>query len=226
MSLSSGALEKKKLPWVKLALGLVVLAAGAVLVVRGVDLGGMIDQGMAAVRAAGPLAFFFAMAVLPAVGAPLLIFNLSAAEAFAAQITLAGVIAAALVAIAINLSLTYWLARYALRPVLTRLITRYGYVVPRVTPENALSVALLVRLTPGPPFFLQGYILGIAEVPFRLYLIVSWLAVLPWALGALILGRGLLNGNFRVAATGFGVLVVAIVLFQWVRKKYSRRDSE
>ncbi len=215
--------KKKKLPWLKLAVLAVVLLGGAALLLRGANPKELVDQGMGLIRAAGPVVFFAAMAVLPAAGAPLMAFTLSAGEAFGAQLTMPGVIVAALAMIAVNLALTYWLARYALRPLLRNLVNRYGYKVPSITKQNALSVALVVRLTPGPPFFLQGYLLGLAEVPFKLYMLVSWLCVLPWAVGAIIMGRGILNGNFKVAATGMGVLVVAVVLVQFVRKKYAKR---
>jgi len=201
------------------------LLGAAALLLRGANPKELVDQGMGVIRAAGPVVFFAAMAVLPAVGAPLMAFTLSAGEAFGAQLTMPGVIVTALAMIALNLAFTYWLARYALRPWLTNLVNRYGYKVPSITKQNALSVALVVRLTPGPPFFLQGYLLGLAEVPFKLYMLVSWLCVLPWAVGAIIMGRGILNGNFKVAATGMGVLVVAVVLVQVVRKKYAKRAA-
>ena len=124
---------------------------------------------------------------------------------------------------AFNLALGYWVARYALRPVLSGVFKHYGYSVPRVTPDNALQVALLVRLTPGPPYALQTGILGVAELPFRLYMIVSWLALLPWVIGAIILGRGLFNGNFGAVLMGVGVLVAATIVLQWIRRKYARR---
>ena len=215
----------KKLPLLKLAVVAAAAIAGAVLVLRGLDVGEAIEQGMALIRRAGPVAFFLGMALLPAVGAPLTLFTIPAGEAFAPQMTLGGVIAVTLVAVALNLALTYWLAHRAFRPLLERWVTRYGYRVPRVSAGNALTVALLVRLTPGPPFFLQSYILGLAAVPFRLYMIVSWLAVLPWAVGAVVLGRGILNGNFKVAAIGLGVIVVAIVVVQAVRRKLAKRES-
>ena len=222
--MSSESLPKKKqLPWLKLAVLAVVLLAGAAVLLRGASPKELVDRGMGLIRSAGPWVFFAAMAVLPAAGAPLMAFTLSAGEAFGPQLTLPGVIALALAMIAVNLALTYWLARYALRPLLTGWVTSYGYKIPSITEKNALSVSLVVRLTPGPPFFLQGYLLGLAEVPFRLYLIVSWLCVLPWAVGAIIMGRGILNGNFKVAATGLGVLVVAVVLVQLLRKKYAKR---
>lgn len=217
--------KKKKLPWLKLAVLAAVLLGGAVLLLRGSNPRELVDQGMGLIRAAGPVAFFAGMAILPAAGAPLMAFTLSAGEAFGVQLSMGGVIALSLTMIAVNLALTYWLARYALRPALTNLVIRYGYKVPSITPKNALSVALVVRLTPGPPFFLQGYILGLAEVPFKLYMLVSWLCVMPWAVGAIVMGQGILNGNFKVAATGLGLIVVAVVIVQVVRKKYAKRPD-
>lgn len=213
---------KRKLPIVQLAIVAVVLIGVAVLVLRGVDIRGLIDWGIGVIRGLGAVVFFLAMTILPAVGVPLLAFTVTAGEAFAPQLGMGGVIAVSLVAIAINLALGYWIARYALRPVLAGLIKRYGYSVPRVTPENALTVTMIVRLTPGPPYSVQAVICGLAEVPFRMYMIVSWLAILPWAIGGIILGKGLLSGDFGRAAMGVGVLVVAIVLVQWVRRKYFR----
>jgi uncharacterized membrane protein YdjX (TVP38/TMEM64 family) len=205
---------------------LVVIVLGAgVLALRGVDFRALGDQLIVMIRDAGPWVFFGAMALLPAVGAPLSAFTITAGTAFAGQLTMGGVLAATLFAIGINIALTYWLARRAVRPLLERLLKRFGYAVPRVTAENELSIALLVRLTPGPPFFLQSYILGLAEVSFRLYMIVSWLCVLPWAIGAVVLGRGLFEGNFGVVATGLGVLIAAVVAVQLIRRKLAKREG-
>jgi len=203
---------------------LAVLVVGA-LALRGVPVRDGIDQGMTIVRSAGPWVFFFAMAVLPLFGAPLLAFTIPAGEAFAGQMTLGGVIAAALAAIALNLALTYWLAHRAVRPLLEKLTERFGYTVPRVTPGNALTVALLVRLTPGPPFFLQSYLLGLAAIPFRLYMFVSWFCVLPWAVGAVVLGRGVLNGNFKMAVMGVGVIIATVAAVQLIRRKVAKREG-
>jgi uncharacterized membrane protein YdjX (TVP38/TMEM64 family) len=156
---------------------------------------------------------------------PLSLFTISAGEAFGARMGLGGVIAVSLAAIAFNLAFGYWAARYALRPVLGSLLARYGYTVPRVTRENALQVALLVRLTPGPPYALQTGILGVAELPFRLYMIVSWLAVLPWVIGAIILGQGLFNGNMAAVIAGTGVIVAAVIAVQLIRRKFPRRET-
>ena len=216
---------KRRVPIVKLAIAAVVLLVGVVLLLRGVDLRALVQALMDFIRQIGPWAFFGAMAILPAFGAPMTAFTIPAGEAFAAQLGMGPVIALALLAIAVNLALAYWLSRYALRPLLTWLINRYGYTVPRVTRENALNILLVVRLTPGPPYALQCFVLGIAEVPFRLYMIVSWLSILPLAVGAIVLGKGIFNGNVGAVVMGLGVMVVASILFQWVRKKYFARET-
>jgi uncharacterized membrane protein YdjX (TVP38/TMEM64 family) len=214
---------RRKLPLAKLGLLAGVAIAGAVLVLRGVDYRALEEQGLRLIREAGPWAFFAGLAVLPALGAPLSAFTITAGEVFAPLMTLGGVIAAAVLGIGVNLALTYWLARYALRPLLSRLADRYGYKIPKVTKVNALSISLAVRLTPGPPFFIQSYLLGLAEVPFRLYMIVSWLSILPWAIGFIVLGRGALNGNFKTVLYGIGVIAVATIVIQWIRKRYVPR---
>jgi uncharacterized membrane protein YdjX (TVP38/TMEM64 family) len=217
------AVPKKKLPIAKLAVAAVLLLVVAVIFLRGVDLRGLIDRGMAAIRAMGPGVFFAAMAILPAVGAPMAAFTIPAGEAFGERLGMPTVVIIALAVIAFNLAFGYWVARYALRPLLLGLLKRYGYTVPRVTRENALSVALLVRLTPGPPYALQAWILGCAETPFGLYMLVSWLGVLPYALAGIILGKGMFDGNFKAVAGGLGLLVAAAVAVQLVRKKMAKR---
>ncbi len=62
-----------------------------------------------------------------------------------------------------------------------------------MTKANALSVTLVLRLTHGIPFFVQSYILGLAEVPFVFYMVVSWTCNLPMAIGAVVLRQGSLQ---------------------------------
>ena len=220
MSPPSGNRTLRRWPLL-LAVGL-GLAAGWVLWQAEPEARRAIDRGLGLIRAAGPVPFFAAMALVPL---PLAWFTIPAGEAFAAQLSLGGVIAAAAAAVAVQQALAYWVARFGLRPWVERAVRRYGYTVPRVTRENARSVALLVRLTPGPPMILGSCVLALAEVPFRLYLIVSWLVALPWVLAGVILGRGILNGNFSLAAGGVGLLAAAMIAARLLRRWSARRAT-
>jgi uncharacterized membrane protein YdjX (TVP38/TMEM64 family) len=221
------SLEKarvQKIPVLKLAIAVVVLAGLAVFFLRGTDVRGLMERSLAAVRSVGPTAFFTAMTILPCIGVPNSLFAITAGELFAPTLGMPTVIALSLVVLLVNLALTYWLARYALRPMLIKVLARYGYSVPRVTAGNALGITLVMRLTPGVPFAVQGYVLGVAEVPFGLYLVVSWICQVPWVVGFIVFGQGLLKGNFIVAAKGLGVIVVAAVAVHFLRKKLANRE--
>ncbi len=202
-----------------LGLGLAAALLGWALI-GGASLRELSDRGIGVLRAAGPVAFFAAMAVIPA---PLLWFTIPAGEAFAGELTLGGVIVAASLAAGIQIAVMYWIARYGLRPRIEAWIRRRGHSIPRVTPENALRVTLLVRFTPGPPMVVGCFVLGLAEVPFRLYLLVSWLVAVPWVIAGVAIGRGLWQGDFTLAATGIGILVIVVVGLAGWRSRQRRR---
>lgn len=223
---SASPTPKRKLPFVKLVIACLLLIVLGVFALRGVDVRGMAELVVTKIRDAGPAVFFAAMMVLPAFGIPMIAFTIPAGEAFSPLLGMPGVIALSLLAIAINLAFVYWVARYALRPTVVWLLHRFGYSVPQITRDNALNVLLIVRLTPGPPYFLQACILGVAQAPFWLYMVVSWLAILPWAIGGIILGKGMFAGNFAAVLVGVSVLVAAAAALHWLRKKFARRNGE
>src|SRR5688500_18703587 len=102
---------EKKLPILKITVALIVLAVVGILILRGVDLRGLVKQGMELIRDAGPVAFFTALVVLPAMGMPVLAFTLTAGPAFAEQLGLPIVLLLVLACVTANMVLTYALAR-------------------------------------------------------------------------------------------------------------------
>lgn len=208
-------------------LGLVAVAGivVVVLLLRGVDVRGMIDRVFAWVREAGPWAFFGSMAVFPAFGFPISPYYLTAGEAFAPQMTMPGVIVAAIVANTVQFALSFWLAHRALRPLVEWVLSRTKYRVPQVKPENEVTVSVLTRVTPGPPLFLQSYLLGLSGVRFRTYM---WVSVAVQALmgsAFIVFGKALMSGKGGMALLGLMVLVIAVAVVQLLRKRLAKRDA-
>lgn len=209
----------------KLAAAAVVLLVVAGLVARGLDLKALLAQGLELIRGAGPVAFFTAMAVLPAVGAPLMAFSLTAGPVFGPSMGLGWVVACAVLAITVNMSLSYFLARRALRPVLLKLFARLGYALPRAAPGDEFDLIVLLRVTPGVPFPAQNYLLGLAEVPFGRYLLVSLLIQGPINAAFILFGDAMLQGKGKAALITLSVILALMAATQLLRKHYGKKRT-
>lgn len=219
----------KKLPvglLIKLAVVAVVLLAGAILLLRGVDVRGLVAQVFEQIRAAGPVVFFLAMCVLPAIGAPISAFYFAAGPAFGPTLGMPLVVLFSLLALAVNLAFTFWLAHKALRPIAEWLLGKFGYRVPQVTPENELSVAVLLRVTPGPPYFMQGFLVALAGVRFRTYMIVSFGVQAMMGIAFIVFGRAIMDGKGGLALLGLGLLGGGVVVVQMLRRKFAKRNAD
>ena len=223
MQLSESRPRPDKRLLVKLAIVAVAIVAAAVLALMGFDWRGAIDHALAAVREAGPLAFFAALAVLPAVGFPVSPFTISAGPVFGPSLGLPLVIAATCAAQLVNVLLSYALARWLLRPWLAKLLQRLGYRLPEVRRDNAWDIALLGRATPGPPFFVQSYLLGLARVPLGIYLVCSLGVSWVYSTAMVIFGDALLQGRGRMVLLALSVIVIAVAGMHLLKKHYARK---
>ncbi len=223
MDPSPRAARKALLLKVGLAAG--VVAGVGLLSLRGVVLGDLLDQIVAKVREAGPVAFFSAMAVLPAFGVPALAFMLPAGPVFAPSLGMPLVLALALAALTVNMVLAYWLARYALRPWLARLITRLGYQLPQVPPGDTTALIVLLRVTPGVPALAQNYLLGLADTPFGKYLLVSCLCAWPHISVYVYFGEKLREGNRGLILIGVLLVVALVAAARLVRHHYHGKSK-
>ncbi|RXK53441.1 DedA family protein [Oleiharenicola lentus] len=207
----------------KLAIVAAVVLVGAVLLARGYNVMALVQQGLGLIRSAGPVTFFLAMLLLPAVGAPLSFFSLTAGSVFGPQLGLPLVMVLSLSAIALNMALSYVLASRAFRPVLEALVKRLGYRLPQVDSGDVTDLIVLLRVTPGVPFPAQNYLLGLAGVPFVRYLVVSCLIQLPINGAVIFFGEALLHGKGKIALVSLLLLLALMTGAHLVRKHYGAK---
>ena len=192
-----------------------------------------------AVRQAGPVPYFAAYAILPALGAPISLFNLTVAPTFAPQIGLGWVIVLSAISMALNLALTYWLARYALRPLIEKCVKYLGYTLPVIPRGEHVTTSILLRVVPGPPYAVQSYILGLTKVHFLPYMIVSFIAQFGYALAMILITNSARemasgeqsfqnitqSGSFRAAFAALVLIVVLAIVTRFVRKYYTKKTA-
>lgn len=216
--------------WTKKHLGLAAALAvlAAVLVGLALKLGvrDVVAAAVLRLRELGPVPFFVAMALLPAVGFPLLAFTLAAGPVFGPVLGAGWVVVWSLAAVVVNLLLTYWLANRALRPLVSRLLAYFEFQLPESPAASAWQLALIVRLTPGPPFWVQSYLLGLIRVPLAPYLVVSTLVIAGYIVALVFGGEAIASGNGRLAFAAVGVLVVSIAVLQLLRQRAARRAAD
>ena len=208
-----------------LAVALLAVVVGVIALIFTSGLMDVIAVVVLGLREAGPLIFFLAMALLPAFGFPLLAFTLAAGPVFGPTLGPAWVVVWSIAAVVANLLLTYWLAHRALRPFLGWLLKYFGIPLPKNPGTGAWQITWIVRLTPGPPFWVQSYLLGLIRVPLRPYLVVS-VAIMTGYIVALVYGgTALAEGNWRLAFVAGGLLVAMIAVRQLVRQRTTRRQT-
>jgi uncharacterized membrane protein YdjX (TVP38/TMEM64 family) len=211
----------QKLRLIRLGLIGAILIVAVIILSRHFEVRAQMDRVVESFRAAGPVPFFLAMALLPAVGFPLSAFTLVAGPVFGPTMGIVSVIVCAVVAIALNVALSYWVAARALRPTVSRIVQWLGYQLPdQIQPHAAWPAILVLRIVPVTPFCLQGMLLGLARVPFGPYMLVSILVPSTYATAMITLGDALMRGD-RWAMIGAGALFVIVgVALHILRKRF------
>jgi uncharacterized membrane protein YdjX (TVP38/TMEM64 family) len=216
--------QRKKLLF-RLGLAGLIAVAIVLFLLKGVHILTLIDRVVAFVAGLGPWVFFTAMAIVPACGVPTLGFTLVAGSAFAERMGMAWVVVAVNVAMTINMALTYWLARWVLRDHLARLLERLGYRMPEVDRADITDLIVILRVTPGVPYFVQNYLLGLADAPVGCYFLLSCLFVWPNNAAFTVFGDALLHGRGEKIVVAVLVIIALVAATHMLRRHYGRRKA-
>ncbi|MBX3742179.1 MAG: VTT domain-containing protein [Akkermansiaceae bacterium] len=221
--LLGGILANRRLRY--LGVGALLAAAAALLIAwaLGLDAGVVKSawKGFENFLIPRPWLLFGALVVLPALPIPTGLLLLLAGTVWRDRPVVACMIC--LAALALNMSWTYWLAAGAGRKLIVKLLAWMGMKVPELHEDNQLWVILLVRLTPGFPFFVQNYVLGLLKVPFRLYLGVSLACNGVLSIGVVLGAAGLADRNWMPLVAGAAFLITGLVLVCRIRQRLRNR---
>ncbi len=169
----------------------------------------------------GPLPFFGVMFVALFFGSPVTPF-LVLAGIYGLEVAITG----CLFAITLNVMLTWFVSGRWLRPFFERLVERFGYKIPHFRKRDMIQAGVLIRLTPGLPFVLQNYLLGLARMPFKWYLIVSLPIVYIMDVSVILFGDALLRGDVGVIVVAVFLILMISFLVRVVHNRLKTKDLE
>lgn len=201
-----------------LSLGVVLLVAGGMI---SLAIGAGVSPGEIHQLLGGypAVVVFGAMVLLPIFGFSIAVIYLLAGARFGAGL---GLVLIA-IATAAHLVCSHWLARTFLRRPMERLLTRRKIDLSALPPGENASMALVVAIIPGLPYFARNYLLALAGIPLRRYFWICLpIYVLRSALAILLgdLGEDITAGKILILA---GALVVKLVVCGVIIKRLRDR---
>lgn len=193
------------------------LAAGLLAWKSGVDLADLklLWGQVNAYLVKNPWALFVALVVLPGLPVPTSLLLLTAGVVWKERPMMA--CGLCLLALALNLTWTYWLAAGPARRLVEKMLAATAIQIPELPRGDHLKLILVMRLTPGIPLFFQNYLLGFLLAPFWLYLPISLLCTGVIGCGVVLSGAGLADGKLKWAITGVSLIVLGGVLTHLLR---------
>ena len=167
-----------------------------------------------------PIWIFLAIAILPAIFfpvSPLLIAAAAIVEPRYAYVF-------CLIALGVNMVISYYMARLG-RSFFFPMLEKRGISVKDGS-KASLRMIMLIRITPGVPFPVQNYLLGVMGVPFGKYFIISLAVQALYTYAFVIIGKSIFAGEFMWVIVGVILLILLSFLFSWWKKKQAETEPE
>jgi uncharacterized membrane protein YdjX (TVP38/TMEM64 family) len=222
-----GPVQSAGRPWVRpflLGLALIAMLVAAKVFGLGARLG-EVRTWILGLGAWGPVVFIALYAVAVVAAIPGSVLTIAAGAMFGSVLGV-GIVS---IASTLGAALAFAVARWFARDSVARWLSRNDEFLKldRMTSEHGAIMVAITRLVPLFPFTLLNYGFGLTRVPFRTYVLWSWVCMLPgtilYVVGADAVTRGLAEG--RVPWPLVGVIAsVAAILFIVVR--HTRRTLQ
>ena len=122
-------------------------------------------------------------------------------------------------AMVINMIWTYFLSAYPMRRAFESLVAHFTDKIPEIPDQHKSKVPMIIRITPGIPFFIQNYFLGVSKVPFVKYLLISMAIQIFYTTGFVVSGGAIFQGKGGLAIAAISLLLVFGIVVNWIRSR-------
>lgn len=118
---------------------------------------------------------------------------------------------------------TYFVSAYPLHSLCQRVVALFSRKLPEIPEEHKSKVALIIRITPGIPFFVQNYFLGVSKVPFWKYLFIGMAVQALYTPGFVIGGGAIFEGKLGLALGAIALIIVMGITIHWLRSRMANK---
>lgn len=170
-----------------------------------------------------PVVLFAALVLLPGFGMPSSALLLLAGASWGSNWTSCVL---AIAAMALNMSWTYLVAAGPASSLVARFLGARWDRWRSLGQSDRIRLAILLRVTPGMPLFVQNYILGLLAVPFLPYILISVPLNGIYVVGFVLTSGAIFEGHLGKAILGLALLVAAILVLRLLRARFKTSTSE
>lgn len=174
-----------------------------------------VAEFLAWLRAGGPWLFYLAFALLTLGGLPSTPFFIMGGVAFPLWQNVLG----ATLGMALHFLLAYLISSRWMRGAIRQMLEKRGLAPPTVDGENEWKVAVMIKFAPGVPMFLKSYLMGVAGISFKVFMVVSMAFTWVYALAVLTMGKSAMEGHSGWFLGGVALLIFATAAWRFARAR-------
>ena len=104
-------------------------------------------------------------------------------------------------------------------------LERRGLKAPKVGEDSEGDFIFIVRMIPGNPLSVQNYLLGLAGVGFKKYVVISMIVQAFHVSGYIYFAEGIVRGDFASLIFGASVICVLAALARILKRKGRGKDG-
>jgi uncharacterized membrane protein YdjX (TVP38/TMEM64 family) len=96
--------------------------------------------------------------------------------------------------------------------------------------KQGWKMVAITRLVPLFPFNVQNYIYGLTDIPLGIYVVVSWLCMIPATIGYTFLAGAIIDGNGDAGRTltyvgiGIGFILFVSIIGSRINEKIKKEQ--
>ena len=132
------------------------------------------------------------------------------------------VLVVCLIGVTANIVATYFMAR-RFGNFLRKVLSKRGVKVPTIQPSEHYEFIFLMRMLPGNPLSVQNYGLGLADVSFFKYMVVSLPIQYIQIAGYIYFGEGVFEGGFSKIILASSLFVIIAIIARLLDKRYGHK---
>ncbi|WP_309387870.1 TVP38/TMEM64 family protein [Cerasicoccus frondis] len=131
----------------------------------------------------------------------------------------------AMVGVAINDAIAYWMARTFMRGPIVRMLEKRKLKVPVIKKENEIQWIALLRIAPGSPMIIQSYLLGLANVNFMRYMLLSVPIQSVHVFLIIMFGDAIFEGKVGTVIFAVSLFIVVGIACRMIYKRQKERGN-